>query len=72
MQVNREHRDVTVPAHFLPSAIVFLDRMPMATKGKVVDTALPDPPPRAPSRAGRTSLRTARPSGAWPGCGSSG
>lgn len=48
MQVNREHRDVTVPAHFLPSAIVFLDRMPMATKGKVVDTALPDPPSSRP------------------------
>lgn len=48
MQVNRGNRDVTVPAHFLPSAIVFLDRMSTATKGKVVDTALPDPPSSRP------------------------
>ncbi|MFG2611185.1 hypothetical protein [Streptomyces anulatus] len=37
-----------MPAHLIPSAIVFLDRMPMAKKGKVVDTALPDPPSSRP------------------------
>ncbi|WP_179892128.1 phosphopantetheine-binding protein [Streptomyces sp. rh34] len=37
-----------MPAHLMPSAIVVLDRMPMTTKGKVNDTALPCPPSSRP------------------------
>lgn len=38
----------SVPAHLIPSAIVVLDRMPMTTKGKVDDAALPDFPSAHP------------------------
>ncbi|NRD47821.1 non-ribosomal peptide synthetase [Corallococcus exiguus] len=42
-QVLRSHMKGHLPAHMVPSAIVVLDAMPLATNGKVERKALPDP-----------------------------